>query len=89
MSYLSTPGMFETFLESIIWQDMCKDLDLWISDLRDILEDIEGVLTEAETNKIRGRIDALRNVKSLPQVALENITEDLEREKNKKEEDDA
>ena len=77
MSYKSSPAMFEEFLKSSIWEDMNYELDLWLEDIRQALEDIGD---HAALLRLQGNAEFVRKTKSLPVNVLENIKEDIERE---------
>ena len=84
MSYKSSPKMFEDFLESSIWKDMLYEMDLWLDDIRDSLENTVGEEAKDELLRLQGSARAIRLMKALPSNVLDNIVEDIERE-NKEE----
>ena len=84
MSYKSSPKMFEDFLESSIWKDMLYEMDLWLDDIRDSLENTVGDEAKDELLRLQGSARAVRLMKALPSNVLDNIKEDRERE-NKEE----
>jgi len=79
--YRSTPKMFEDFIQSTIWQDMENELNAWIEDIRDSLEselEHEGML------RLQGNVEGIKKVLGLPKNVLDNIIEDINREKEEK-----
>ena len=79
MSYLSSAKEVGDFIDSSIWRDMSSELNVWIKSLHEHLEDVEGVYGIEGIKKLQGNIEALRNVKDMPQNILDNILDDTER----------
>ena len=77
MSYKSSSAVFEEFLESSIWEDMRHELDLWLEDIRQSLEDAGD---HAILLRLQGNAEFVRKAKNLPANILDNIKEDIERE---------
>ena len=87
--YRSSEGMFREFLKSSIWKDIVYELDQWINDVHEMLEDADGEFDFGKLRKLQGNIETLRNVKDMPQNILDNIKDDVERTDRKERKEDA
>ncbi len=70
----SSVGQFKDFLESSIWIDMKRELDVWLEGVRNISEDPEA--EDKERLIAIGRIDALKYFQSLPRTMMEALIAD-------------
>lgn len=61
---------FKRHLEAL-WPEIEREIQDWISDLQNILEDPNDAVTDKETYQARGSIRALRNVLQLPEQLLD------------------
>jgi len=80
----STAGQFRDFIEGVVWTDIQGELDSWISDLRGVLEDPDGNIDPKFIGSIRGSIQACKNFKEMPDVILEALEDDTERDAKKR-----
>jgi hypothetical protein len=87
--YRSSEGMFKEFLKSSIWKDMVYELEQWMKDIHEMLEDADGDLDFGKIKKLQGNIETLRNVKDMPQNILDNIRDDVERTNRKETKENA
>ena len=87
--YRSSEGMFREFLKSSIWKDMSYELEQWINDIHEMLEDADSNLDFGKLRKLQGNIETLRNVKDMPQNILDNIKDDVERTDRKERKENA
>ena len=83
MEYKSSVSMVEEFVEGCIWKDIECELHIWLNDVRDHLEDPEGILKLEELKKLQGNAEALRNVLDIPETIIRNIQISLEERKEK------
>ena len=87
--YRSSEGMFREFLNSSIWKDMVYELEQWMKDIHEMLEDADGEFDFGKLRKLQGNIETLRNVKDMPQNILDNIKDDVERTNRKESKENA
>ena len=86
------------FIESVLWQDMQNELNIWLEHIRDSLEDVnyfeqpdkyKPINVEMRT-RLQGAAATIRRVLKLPYVLLENKRDDLmhaQREREEEQED--
>jgi len=72
---ISSPNEFEQGMGSPFWQDMKNQLDAWLSDVRDALEDPENISLDKTLHRLGGNAQALRRVLILPDETLKNLRE--------------
>ena len=65
---------------SIIWADIKQELEIWLKDIRDQLENSNGSLSIRTLDRLGGNAESVRNLIALPEVMLET----LEIDSNKK-----
>jgi len=70
----SSAGMFEEFIESIIWEDLKNELECWLEGARSGLEDIDA--SEKELYRNQGRAEAVRRMLMLPEVIKDSLLEE-------------
>ena len=73
----------EDFVESFIWKDLEYELNKWLEDIRNILENVEAVPDILALRKLQGNAEAIRNMLKLPFAVMENIKIDFEKERSK------
>ena len=78
--YRNSAEAFKEFEESSIWKDILEELDLWLGDVHETMEDPKGVLTDGQHAQLRGNAETLRKVEMLPAMVRENIIADKEGE---------
>jgi hypothetical protein len=82
----STPSQIATFIDSVVWADMRREINVWITHIQQAIEVVEGV---DELRKYQGRAEACRNFLALPEqmlAALEVDNERIERDNESTEE---
>ena len=72
---ISSPEELRRFITSTIWNDLCSDLQIWISDIQEQLE-IEP--DHLMVRKLQGNLEACRRFLDLPRVLLEHAEVELE-----------
>jgi hypothetical protein len=77
--YRSSVSAFQDFVESSVWQDILHELDVWLEDSRNILESDEKAPDIETVKLVQGRVRAIREVKQMPYVIIENIKQDNEK----------
>jgi len=72
----STIKELKSFEKSVIWADITGELEVWLEEIRDNLEN-EDIILE-QVSALRGSARALRNVISMVPVLVENAEHDQE-----------
>lgn len=72
---ISSPTEFEQGMGSPFWQDMRNQIEAWLSDVRDTLEDPENIYLERTLRRLGGNAEALRRILILPSETLVNLRE--------------
>ena len=72
----STIGQLKDFFEGVIWQDIEDELHAWIEDIRDSLEGRNTLFIE-DVNRLRGSVEAVRNVLALKETMIANKEDEL------------
>ena len=71
----STPGQLIEFQQGFIWKDMLGEIDIWLNQIRDLLENSSMELSHRKLDQLGGSAKALRNMKDLCTVLI-NLAED-------------
>lgn len=71
----STAGQIAEFAEGRIWKDICDELDIWLRQIRDELENNSLAFSHRTLDQLGGCAKALRNVKDIP-IVLVGLAED-------------
>lgn len=72
---LSTSVQVEDFIKySPIWKDMRNEMDLWLNEIHQRLENLDGELSSRVLDRLGGSAEAIRNLENFPQVLLQNVT---------------
>lgn len=66
----SSFGAFRDFINSTIWFDMLRELDVWFQQQVDILKE-EDVLIDIY--RAQGRMEVIENLRMMPQNILEYL----------------
>ena len=75
--FKSTRGQLTDFFkESLIWQDVCVEIDSWIMQNHELLEDEKGSMTLAEFKYHSALCRALREVKNISSYMLQDFDEE-------------
>ena len=64
---------FKEGMESTFWKDIYNQLDAWIDDIRDSLEDPDNMLLDKTLHRLGGNIESLHRVMQLPEQTLKNL----------------
>ena len=75
----STIGQLRDFKESFIWQDMCEELDVWLEQVREQLEDPDSVFDDRQIHKLQGNAETIRNTKNIVDILIGLAEEELDR----------
>lgn len=76
----------EQFMKGPVWHDICSELNVWLTEVRDYLEGgSDEEVTEIMTANLRGSAKALRHVLELPEILSENMRLDQKRDEIEKE----
>lgn len=70
-------------LIGLLWPEFKEEIEVWIEQLRMILEDSNDEVSLREIHQAQGSLRALRNVLQLPETILE------QKQSNEEEQDDA
>ena len=70
---LCSPREFEIGMNSPFWMDMKAQIEAWLEDVRDNLEDPNNIWLERTLRRLGGNAEALRNVILLPEITLANL----------------
>ena len=71
----STPSQLIEFQQGFIWKDMLGEIDIWLNQIRDLLENSSMELSHRKLDQLGGSAKALRNMKDLCTVLI-NLAED-------------
>jgi hypothetical protein len=69
----ASPNEHRELVASTAWQDIKRQIEAWLTDVRDALEDPENILLEKTFNRLAGNAEALRRVLMLPEVTIKGI----------------
>ena len=70
---VSSPNEFKEWLESTPCQDYKNQLEAWLQDVRDTLEDPDNILLDKTLHRLGGNAEALRYVMVLLDMTLVNL----------------
>ncbi len=73
---LSSSSDFEHFGKSSIWRDISEEIDVWIKQIHEAMEDPE--IEDKTWRRLQGNIESLRKVKLIPSVITENLRQEEE-----------
>lgn len=68
---------FEIGMGSPFWQAMKTQIEAWVEDVRDNLEDPDNIYLERTLRRLAGNAEALRNVLRLPEITLRNLEDGI------------
>lgn len=77
LSYNETKRLFD-----LLWPEVKEELEVWIDQLRMILEDSEDSTSLKDIHQAQGSLRALRNVLQLPEQLLDQKQSNEEEEEN-------
>ena len=78
----STPDQIKDFRRSLMWDDIKRELRVWLEMVRDGLEDVDASDKENILNK--GRAQAIRYFIEMPRVLYGSAKEELERREDER-----
>ena len=58
---------------SPIWKDLKYELNAWLTDIRDQLENSDGNMSPRIMDRLGGNAETVRNVLALPEILLETL----------------
>lgn len=73
--FSSTPEQMRDFLLGNIWADLTKEINAWLNDIRDQLE---NVTDKEEISNLQGSAKACRNFLNLPMNIIEIMLERID-----------
>ena len=76
MSYRSSAQAFNEFMDSTIWDDLRRELELWLGDVHEDLENASGENDEKILHRLGGSAQAIRRFMLMPEVIRDSIIED-------------
>jgi len=80
---ISTAKAIEDFVRhSSVWKDIRTELSIWLGEVHEMLENLDGSLPSRMLDRLGGCAEAIRNFEDLPHTILTNI--DSKTEKTKK-----
>jgi hypothetical protein len=74
----SNIGNLIDFKESIIWQDICEEIDVWIDEIRNQLENPDLEMTHRALDQLGGNVESLRRVKGILDVLIGLAEDELD-----------
>lgn len=77
---MSSASQIKEFSEGIIWKDMLAEIDIWLEQIRNELENNSLGFSHRTLDQLGGCAKALRNMKDLPEVLM-HLAEDEEYER--------
>ena len=66
----SSAGSLKDFKDSAIWQDICEEVDVWLDEIRNQLENPDLDMSHRTLDQLGGNAKALRRVKDIPDVLI-------------------
>lgn len=81
--YKSSVQAFNGFIDGSIWKDIADDLEKWLDDIHDAMEDPSEILTDRQQAKLRGNAEAVRKFQLIAHMIRDNILEDQEKKEDK------
>lgn len=70
---VSTPAQVKDFIEfSPIWKDMNRELETWLVEIHQMLENLDGEVSYRALDRLGGCAEAVRNLLNFPHVLQVN-----------------
>jgi len=70
----TTKDQLSEFIKySPIWKDLKYELNAWLTDIRNQLENSDGNISPRIMDRLGGNAETVRNVLSLPEILLESL----------------
>lgn len=57
---------------SAVWEDIQVELNKWLEEIHNRLENLDGVLTSRDLDRLGGSAEAVRNMLSFPDILMTN-----------------
>ena len=76
----SSLGQLKDFFSGVIWQDIKDELNTWLEDIRNALEDPGKTLFMEDIKRLQGNAEAIRNVLTLENSLILNKEDELKEE---------
>ena len=73
---------FEVQVNGPFWKEICEELDIWVEQLRSMLEDPDSAAELKDIHQLQGSLKAVRNMRNVANNLLE--TKRLEEEQEKR-----
>jgi hypothetical protein len=83
MKFRSSIKNIEEFITGSIWHDFKIELNIWLENVRDCLEDGDNILSIESVKKLQGNAEAIRNCLNLPETVIESIMIENEKKEGK------
>ena len=77
MSYRSSARDFDELVRSTVWEDILREMDAWLEDIHEELEDSDRETPDKVLHRLGGAAQAIRRFKAMPEVIRDNIKDDL------------
>lgn len=81
MEYRSTPEEMQAFMGTNVWADFKHELDAWLHDIHEAMEDRQGITADKTWHRLCGNAETVHNMLGMPEIIKANIEDDLERER--------
>ncbi len=81
----SNEHLMREFKGSVVWMDMESELNVWLTEIRDLLEDPTCPLEM--TALLRGSAEGIRNMLIMPETLADNFKTDKDQEAKEKDHD--
>jgi len=71
---ISTKGQMKDFIDySPVWKDISSELNVWLEEIRNQLENNDGNMSSRILDRLGGNAESVRNLLNLPLVLLETL----------------
>lgn len=71
---ISSKGQLSDFIKfSAIWKDMQNEMNAWLDEIRNQLENNGGDLSYRTLDRLGGNAETIRNLQNLPRILLEDL----------------
>jgi hypothetical protein len=80
----STIGSLEDFKDSLIWQDICEEFDVWLEEIRNQLENPDIEMGHRTLDQLGGNAKALRRAKGVLDVLINLAQDEIDNQEKEK-----
>ena len=71
---ISSKGQLSDFIKfSTVWKDMQNEMNAWLDEIRNQLENNGGDLSYRTLDRLGGNAETIRNLQNLPRILLEDL----------------